>query len=76
VDVYDPWIDAREARHEYGVSPLGKLGRKHYDVAIMAVGHDEFRKMGVRGVRKLLNPTSVIYDIKYVFKRGQVDGRL
>ena len=42
----------------------------------MAVAHDEFRKLGVRGVRKLLKPTNVIYDIKYVFKRAQVDGRL
>jgi len=76
VDVFDPWIDVKEAQHEYGVKPLQKLGRKRYDAAVMAVAHDEFRQMGVRGVRRLLKPASVIYDIKYVFKRGQVDGRL
>lgn len=76
VDVFDPWIDVREARHEYGLQPLRKLGRTRYDAAIMAVAHDEFRRMGVRSVKKLLKPASVIYDIKYVFKRGQVDGRL
>jgi UDP-N-acetyl-D-galactosamine dehydrogenase len=76
VDVFDPWIDVKEARHEYGVKPLRNLGRKRYDATIMAVAHDQFRKMGVRGVRKLLKPKSVIYDIKYVLKRGQADGRL
>jgi UDP-N-acetyl-D-galactosamine dehydrogenase len=76
VDVFDPWIDVREAQHEYGVKPLKKLGRTRYDAAVMAVSHDQFKELGVKGVRKLLKPTSVIYDIKHVFKRSQVDGRL
>jgi UDP-N-acetyl-D-glucosamine/UDP-N-acetyl-D-galactosamine dehydrogenase len=76
VDVYDPWIDVKEAQHEYGVKPLRKLGRTRYDAAVMAVSHDEFKELGVKGVRKLLKPTSVIYDIKHVFKRNQTDGRL
>jgi UDP-N-acetyl-D-galactosamine dehydrogenase len=76
VDVFDPWIDAREAYHEYGVKPLRKLGRTRYDTAVMAVSHNQFKEMGVKGVRKQLKPTSVIYDIKHVFKRAQVDGRL
>jgi UDP-N-acetyl-D-glucosamine/UDP-N-acetyl-D-galactosamine dehydrogenase len=76
VDVFDPWIDVKEAQREYGVKPLRKLGSGRYDAAIMAVVHKEFRDMGVRGVRKLLKPKSVIYDIKHVFRRDQVDGRL
>jgi len=76
VDVFDPWIDAREAYHEYGVKPLRKLGRTRYDTAVMAVSHNEFKEMGVKGVRKQLKAKSVVYDIKHVFKRAQVDGRL
>jgi UDP-N-acetyl-D-galactosamine dehydrogenase len=76
VDVYDPWIDTKEAQQEYGVKPLRKLGRTRYDAAVMAVSHNQFKELGVRGVRKQLKPTSVIYDIKHVFKRNQVDGRL
>jgi UDP-N-acetyl-D-galactosamine dehydrogenase len=76
VDVYDPWIDAREARHEYGVKPLRSLGAVKYDVAVLAVAHQEFRDMGIRAVRRLLKPTSVIYDIKHLFARKEVDGRL
>jgi UDP-N-acetyl-D-galactosamine dehydrogenase len=76
VDVYDPWVDAREARHEYGVRPLAKLGRTRYDAAVVAVAHRQFREMGIRQVRGLLKPKSVIYDIKHVFPRAAVDGRL
>jgi UDP-N-acetyl-D-galactosamine dehydrogenase len=55
---------------------MRKLGRTKYDAAVMAVAHNQFKELGVRGVRKLLKPKSVIYDIKHVFKRGQTDGRL
>jgi UDP-N-acetyl-D-galactosamine dehydrogenase len=78
VDVYDPWIDAREARHEYGVKPLARLGgtRTRYDVAVLGVAHKQFQEMGLRAMRRLLKRTSVFYDIKSLFPRDQVDGRL
>jgi UDP-N-acetyl-D-glucosamine/UDP-N-acetyl-D-galactosamine dehydrogenase len=76
VDVHDPWIDAREARHEYGVKPVKTLGGTKYDAVVLAVAHNQFREMGIRAVRKLLKSSSVIYDIKHVFARQQVDGRL
>lgn len=76
VDVFDPWIDVKEARHEYGVQPLRQLGRTRYDAAVLAVAHQEFRELGVNGVRRLLKRTSVIYDIKHLFPSSQADGRL
>jgi UDP-N-acetyl-D-galactosamine dehydrogenase len=76
VDIHDPWVDRKEARHEYGVRPLARLGRTRYDAVVVAVGHDEFRKMGVRAIRALSKPKGVLYDIKYVFTRDKVDGRL
>ena len=76
VDVYDPWIDRKEAQHEYGVKPLAALGKTRYDAVIMAVGHKQFKDMGVKAVRKLLKPAGVLYDIKHIFRRDEVDGRL
>jgi UDP-N-acetyl-D-galactosamine dehydrogenase len=76
VDVFDPWIYAREARHEYGVKPLVRLGRVRYDATVVAVGHREFKEMGVSAIRKLMKPSGVVYDIKHVFPRKSVDGRL
>ncbi|HWL64095.1 MAG TPA: Vi polysaccharide biosynthesis UDP-N-acetylglucosamine C-6 dehydrogenase TviB [Steroidobacteraceae bacterium] len=76
VDVHDPWIDTGEARHEYGVKPLKELGRTKYDTVVLAVAHNQFREMGIQAIRRLLKPKSVIYDIKHLFRRNQVDGRL
>jgi UDP-N-acetyl-D-galactosamine dehydrogenase len=76
VDVYDPWVDAAEARHEYGLAPVRRLRRGSYDAIVMGVAHQQFRDMGIAKVRALARRRHVLYDIKYVFERQQVDGRL
>ncbi|MBV8877489.1 MAG: Vi polysaccharide biosynthesis UDP-N-acetylglucosamine C-6 dehydrogenase TviB [Gammaproteobacteria bacterium] len=76
VEVYDPWANAAECRHEYGFAPVRRLKDKRYDAAVVAVAHREFRELGARGVRRLCRPRHVLYDIKHVFPAAAVDGRL
>jgi UDP-N-acetyl-D-galactosamine dehydrogenase len=76
IDVYDPWINAAEARHEYGIKPVRKLRKGYYDAAIIAVSHREFKKMGAAAIRRLCRRNHVLFDVKYVFPAAQVDGRL
>ena len=76
VDVYDPWADTAEALHEYQLRPVRRLKPGTYDAVVMGVAHDEFRRMGIAGIRALGRKTHVLYDIKYVFKADEVDGRL
>lgn len=76
VDVYDPWIDRREAVHEYGIKPIKEPTRGVYDIVVMAVAHREFKDLGVDAIRKFAKKQHVLYDIKHVFKRTEVDGRL
>src|SRR5215813_10376152 len=76
VDVYDPWADVSECRHEYGLKLLRTLKPRQYDVAIIAVAHRQFRELGAAGVRRLCKKNHVVYDIKHVFAADEVDGRL
>ena len=76
VDCHDPWIDARAARHEYGIRPVRTLERNRYDAIVMAVAHRQFRDMGAEAIRRLGRRNHVLYDIKYVFPANEVDGRL
>jgi UDP-N-acetyl-D-glucosamine/UDP-N-acetyl-D-galactosamine dehydrogenase len=76
VDVYDPWIDAAEASHEYGIRPIKRIRDGVYDAVVLAVAHKQFREMGVARVRKACKENHVVYDIKYLFSADQVDGRL
>ncbi len=76
VDVYDPWVDPAEAEREYGVTTLKDIPSKQYDAVIVAVAHREFAEMGAAGIRRLLKPSSVLFDIKHVLPREASDARL
>ena len=76
VDVYDPWVAAAEAEHEYRLTTIQQPQQAAYDAVIVAVGHQQFRELGAAGIRALGKPQSVIYDVKYVLPRDAVDGRL
>jgi UDP-N-acetyl-D-galactosamine dehydrogenase len=77
VDIHDPWADPAQARHEYAIDLLaGEPQAGAYDAIVVAVGHDQFRAMGVEGIRRLANGRAVIYDIKGLFPKDAVDARL
>ncbi|NOV28688.1 Vi polysaccharide biosynthesis UDP-N-acetylglucosamine C-6 dehydrogenase TviB [Methylomonas sp. ZR1] len=76
VEVYDPWVNAEEAKHEYGITPVAKPVAGKYDAIILAVAHDEFRKMAISDVRALGTPQAIVYDLKYLFPTDQTDARL
>ena len=77
VDVFDPWVDAAEAQHEYGLVPINDPQSGSYDAVILAVGHDQFRALGGQGVRAFGKPAgSVVFDVKHVLPRDAVDARL
>jgi len=77
VEVFDPWVDATEARHEYGITPIAAPEIGAYDAVVLAVAHDQFRQLGGPGVRALCSPQAgVVYDVKGVLPRDVVDGRL
>ena len=76
VDVHDPWVDAAEAKEEYGLDLVAAPDQGAYDVVIIAVAHDQFRALGEVGIKAFGKETSVLYDIKYVLPSDAVDDRL
>jgi len=76
VDVYDPWISAEEAEHEYGITPIAKLPADSYDGIILAVAHHQFKAMGEAAIRALGKKAHVLYDLKYILPAEASDLRL
>ncbi|MDS1138804.1 Vi polysaccharide biosynthesis UDP-N-acetylglucosamine C-6 dehydrogenase TviB [Pusillimonas sp. SM2304] len=76
VDVYDPWVDAEEAVHEYGIELIGKPSPGAYDAIILAVAHEQFVAMGSDAIRGLGKSQHVLYDLKYVLPANESDLRL
>ncbi|APX64151.1 Vi polysaccharide biosynthesis UDP-N-acetylglucosamine C-6 dehydrogenase TviB [Acinetobacter schindleri] len=75
-EVYDPWVDASEAEHEYGITPVQTLVNAQYDAVILAVAHEQFKAMGVDAIRALGKANHVLYDLKYVLSQSESDLRL
>lgn len=76
VDVHDPWVDACEARHEYGLTLTTAPEPGAYDVVILAVAHRQFVDLGAEGLRAFGKPAFVLYDVKSALPPQAVDGRL
>jgi UDP-N-acetyl-D-galactosamine dehydrogenase len=76
VDVFDPWVDAAEAKSEYGVEMSAKPEQGAYDAVVIAVAHKQFEKLGAAGIRAFGKPTSVVYDVKYLLPPAASDDRL
>ncbi|NGM87069.1 Vi polysaccharide biosynthesis UDP-N-acetylglucosamine C-6 dehydrogenase TviB [Parapusillimonas sp. SGNA-6] len=76
VDVFDPWVDADAAMHEYGIKPVSEVGQGVYDGVIIAVAHQQFVDMGADAIRALGKPEHVLYDLKYVLPADESDLRL
>jgi UDP-N-acetyl-D-galactosamine dehydrogenase len=76
VDVFDPWVSADEAVHEYGITPVDQPDLATYDAIIVAVAHRQFRDMGADAIRAFGKPDHVLYDMKYLFPVASSDLRL
>jgi UDP-N-acetyl-D-glucosamine/UDP-N-acetyl-D-galactosamine dehydrogenase len=76
IDVYDPWVDKDEALHEYGIKPIDQPVEGKYDAILLAVAHDEFKELSLEQIKAFGKNNHVLYDIKYLLKANEVDGRL
>lgn len=78
ITVYDPWANQSSVEREYGITlsqqPINELTGK-FDGVILAVAHDQFKDLDIRSL--LSNRSEgVIYDVKGILDRNEIDGRL
>lgn len=76
VDVYDPWVETKEAQHEYDLTPVQTLEAGAYDAVVLAVAHKQFAELGAQGIRALGKTSHVLYDLKYLLPAEHSDLRL
>lgn len=72
VVVSDPWANAEEVKHEYGIE-LGTIDADHpVDSLVVAVGHNEFRQSSPAALRALCRGDKpVLADVKALFDRNE-----
>lgn len=72
VVVADPWAEANEVSHEYGIQ-LGVIdAQNQVDALVVAVGHHEYREMTAGQLRALCKSEKpVLADIKSLYSRHE-----
>jgi len=74
--VFDPWVNKDQANQQYDLDLIEEPSKKKYDSILLAVKHNEFRKMSLKEIKEYTKPNHVIYDIMHFFDASLVDGRL
>lgn len=76
-DIWDPWVDADEAKKEYEIEILPQQpDGGTYDAVVIAVAHRQFAELGASVIRRFGKEGAVLFDIKGMLERSQSDGRL
>ena len=69
--IVDPWASERDALHEYGVKLTKLEDVKNVDCVIVAVAHNEFKKLGLGRIKELYRNVSdkekVLIDVKGLY---------
>ncbi len=73
VDVYDPWASKEEVMREYNLLLEDSYGKQKYDSVVLAVAHKEFINIDLNQLR---SDNGIVYDIKGIWEKDKVDGRL
>lgn len=76
VDIHDPRADSVAAKLEYGLELIEQPKAGSYDAVVLAVAHKEFVALGQEKIRKYLKPEGLLYDLKSIFNKDEVDLRL
>ena len=76
VVIYDPMADAEMALHEYGIAIENRLPRGPFETVVLAVKHAAIAELGETGIRNLLGPNGLIYDLKDIVASTVSHGRL
>ena len=75
VTVFDPHVDIKKVKIAYGLDVINnsKNIKNKFDAIVLAVGHDEFKKLDLE---KLRNKKSIIYDVKGFLPKNIINKRL
>jgi UDP-N-acetyl-D-glucosamine/UDP-N-acetyl-D-galactosamine dehydrogenase len=76
VVIYDPMADSALAKHEYGLDIINELPAPPFNAVILAVKHEPIAQLGESGIKALLAPGGLIYDLKGILPRDVSHARI
>jgi UDP-N-acetyl-D-galactosamine dehydrogenase len=73
VHLVDPYASPNEVAREYRITLMDTPSNK-YDAIIVAVGHDEYKRLDMSYFTSLMNSAPILLDIKGLYQVAKSDG--
>ena len=74
VDVFDPWANPEEVKHEYDIDILTDYPKNNnFGAIILAVAHNEFMEIDLKEHK---DNGSIIFDVKGILPSKEISARL
>jgi UDP-N-acetyl-D-galactosamine dehydrogenase len=67
VDIEDPYAEAEEVLHEYGLT-LNKTEQTDYDAVIIAIPHEPYLSLNDAYFCSITKPTALVADLKGIYR--------
>ncbi len=67
VDFVDPYADAADVKHEYGLTMVPEIG-KGYDAVVMAVAHNQYKEFTEDFLLSISNQHALFADLKGIYR--------
>lgn len=69
ISVVDPWAHTKEVHEEYGFSLVNWEDLSPCDAMVMAVSHNQFKKMDISSLIEKMNKPYILFDIKSIYSQ-------
>ena len=76
VHIYDPIADPNKVKNDYDIDLIKTPYKNYYDVIVLAVAHDIFKKNSTADIKDFGKESHILYDVKWIFDKEFSDGRL
>ncbi|MBL41920.1 MAG: hypothetical protein CMM49_04570 [Rhodospirillaceae bacterium] len=68
VEISDPKADKNEVKEVHDIDLVSIKKEKKYEAIIIAVQHEEYRKLSIEDLGAFLNPKGLIFDLKGILR--------
>ena len=69
-------INENEIKNDFFIELQDLFFANFYDLIIIAVPHNLFKKIGIKKIRKFGKSNSKLYDIKRLFNKNTINGKI
>ena len=69
VDIYDPWVNSLDEFKKINeINFINRIKLNSYDGIIISVGHNQFKKIGLKKIKSYGKTKSILLDFKRIFR--------